>query len=218
MIATVNTSVNEQVNRTASPLRATFNSFRSFLNYTSPLSYDEWSALADDCKAAALYVQFYDQISLAWYKTRSFYTPEEDGVSTCLQYLMKNVPVITEKPERFTASYIYRVAYNCMYCICHDIKKDRERYELECSNIVVSETGDELDLFDTIVDDEDILKEKQREEFWATIEAIGDDAVAVVSRLLGSTDKSLPKVSEARREEIMEELKTKLVMYLDVFC
>lgn len=215
----IETAINTTAETNAtSPLRATYNSFKSFIGYSKPLSFDEWSALSDDSKAAALYVQFYDQISLAWYKTRSFYTPEEDGVSTCLQYLMKNVPVIAENPARFTASYVYRVAYNCMYCICHDIKKDRERFELECSNIVVSETGDELDLFDTIATDDDILIDKTKEKFWATIESIGDDALAVVSKLLGESDRSLPKVSEARTEEILAELKDKLAEYLDVFC
>lgn len=208
----------ESTSTTSSPLRATYNSFKSFIGYTEPLTFDEWFALADDSKAAALYVQFYDQISLAWYKTRSFYTPEEDGVSTCLQYLMKNVPVIAENPKRFTASYVYRVAYNCMYCICHDIKRDRERFELECSNIVISDTGDELDLFDTVVEDSDILSDKTKEEFWATIESIGEDAVSVVAKLLGESDKSLPKVSPARTAEIIEELKVKLAGYLDVFC
>jgi len=200
-----------------SPLRATYNSFKSFLGYESPLSFDEWSALADDSKAAALYVQFYDQITLAWFKTRSFYTTEEDGVSTCLQYLMKNVPVIKAKPERFSASYVYRVAYNCMYCICHDIKRDRERYQLESSNIVISETGDELDLFDTIPDTTDYTKEKSREEFWATIESMGEDTMSVVSKLLGRSDPSLPKVSESRKQEIIAELRIKLADYLDVF-
>ena len=60
------------------PFKATFNMFREYLGYVRPLTYSEWMEVDPEDKAAVLYVQFYDQITLAWYKSRSFYAQEED--------------------------------------------------------------------------------------------------------------------------------------------
>ena len=137
--------------------------------YVRPLSYEEWMDIPQANKAAVLFVQFYEQITLAWYKTKSFFVEEEDGVSTMLQYLIKNVPIIENDPKRFKSSYIYKVAYNCLYCISHDIKRDIERYEKEVSNIA-SCTDGEVDLFDTVASNQasaEVILDRQ--EFWALI-------------------------------------------------
>lgn len=169
----------------------TKNLFTNYTKYTSPLSYEEWLAVADDSKAAVLYVQFYDQITLAWYKTKSFFVLEEDGVSTVIQYLMKNVPILKKDPSRFKPSYIYQVAYNCLYCISHDIKRDIERYEREISNIVGCD-DDELDLFDTVTsNDPDYEEILTKENFWAIIEDMGLETAKVVEYLLN--DEPLKK-------------------------
>jgi len=171
----------------------TRNLFRNYTGYTSPLTYEQWLSVADENKAAVLYVQFFEEITLAWYKTKSFYALEEDGVSTILQYLSKNVPVLKENPNRFTSAYIYKVAYNCLYCISHDIKRDRERWEFETSNIV--ETGEDvLDLFDTVVSntEEDIDDRVSRSEFWKIIETMGPETEKVINHLLNGA--SLGKV------------------------
>ena len=63
--------------------------FREFANYERPLTYEEWMTAPDECKAAILYVQFYDQITLAWNKLHSVYSDINDGVSEVLQYLNK---------------------------------------------------------------------------------------------------------------------------------
>lgn len=167
--------------------RETRNLFINYTNYTRPLSYAEWLAVPEDNKAAVLYVQFYEQITLAWYKTKSFFVLEEDGVSTILQYLVKNVPILKENSARFKPSYIYQVAYNCLYCISHDIKRDIERWENETSNII-GYGEDELDLFDTVVSnccdaDEELTKQK----FWAIIEQMGPETEKVVNHLLNGT-------------------------------
>ena len=128
---------------------------------------------SDDLRAAALYVQFYEQITLAWYKVRSFYTPEEDGVSTMLQYLHKNVPIIEADPKRYSSKYIYQVAFNCLYCICHDLILERERFEREVSNIVPTNDGD-VDLFDLVADRDQLEAEMMRNKFWNIIyQAVG---------------------------------------------
>lgn len=199
--------------------RATRSMFRDYLNYERPLSYEEWLAVADDQKAAVLYVQFFDQISLAWYKAKSFYAVEEDGVSTVIQYLMKNVPLIAEKKSKFSAPYIYRVAYNCLYCICHDIKRDKLRFELETSNIQTY-GDDEFDLFDSVSDPDSILenvldREHHRERFWGLIEDLDQDSIAVVEQLLNGT--SLPADVRKRKDEILEELRTVLADYKAIY-
>lgn len=177
--------------------KETFDMFRTCTEYKSPLSYDEWLALADDHKAAVLYIQFYDQITLAWYKVKSFYADDEDGVSTMLQYLQKNVPLIVSKKSRFSPSYIYRVAFNCLYCICHDIKRDRERFENEISNIAEGSDGSEVNLHDCFQMHSSFSKSAEEvmllKEFWRVIDsAIRDEAgeydgeaEAVLNRLLG---------------------------------
>ena len=85
-----------------SPFYQTRDMFKEFIGVDTPLAYSTWMELDPDKKAAALFVNFFDQITLAWYKVKSFYAVDEDGVSTCLQYLQKNVPVIENAPNRFS--------------------------------------------------------------------------------------------------------------------
>lgn len=69
----------------------TFKLLKDSTNYTKPLSYDEWLYVPDSLKVGVLYVQFYEQISLAWYKLKTKAAIEEDCVSEVLAYLSKNV-------------------------------------------------------------------------------------------------------------------------------
>lgn len=173
--------------------------FQEFTHYTRPLSYEEWLASPQDDKAALLYVQFYNEITLAWYKTKSFFVLEEDGVSTMIQYLMKNVPVIESNPKRFKPGYIYRVAYNCLYCISHDIKRDIERFECETSNIISDASGEEFDLFDiTITDTDDADEILTKKKFWSIIDSMGLETEKVINYLLNSQslDKAKFKMSD----------------------
>lgn len=160
--------------------------FIESIGYEQPLTYDLWMDIPADLKSAALFVEFYDQITLAWYKTKSFYTEDADGVSTMMQYLEKNVPVIEQDRERFSPAYIYRVAYNCLYCICHDIKRDRERYENETSNVVQSD-GEELDLFDTVQEDSDFLQMILKDNFWEECYKLGPKVEKVINYLMNGT-------------------------------
>lgn len=203
------------VSNMGSPFYATKKLFTEYVDYNTPLSYDDWMTVPENQKAAVLYVQFFEQITLAWYKVRSFYTQEEDGVSTMMQYLHKNVPIIKANSKKFTPQYIYRVAYNCLYCICHDIKRDRLRWETECSNLVAC--GDDvLDLFDTVVSDPDFVDNYELEDsFWKTIESLGADAQTVVADILEGT--STRAISSKRRAEIMDRIKEALVPFANAF-
>jgi len=163
-------------------------SFISYTFYKEPLSYSEWCKLPSGHKAAVLYIQFFDQVTLAWYKLKSVYSVEADGVDEVLQYLQKNVEKIEKDEKRFTPAYIYKVCYNCLYCLCRDPNRYKRAYENECSNIV-GYGEDELDLFDIQVDKSDkydeYCKDSVREAFWKLIEDTDMDTKLVVAKLLG---------------------------------
>lgn len=209
-------STNNVPNLNASPFYATRNMFRSFINYTKPLTFEEWTNVDSDKKAAFLYVQYFEQITLAWNKTRSFYTPEEDGVSTVLQYLIKNVPVIEENPKRYTAAYIYRVAYNCLYCICHDIKRDRERFENETSNICETADG-EVDLFNTVDGGESIEAQLDRQHLWEAVASLGldEESLEFVYALASAQTLDMSKLSE-KKLAVIAKLRVVLEPYIEV--
>ena len=201
------------------PFYETRDMFTAYLGYTQPLSYEEWNLLPADSKAAALYVQFFDQIVYAWYKQDTFlrYSTDEDGVSTVLQYLQKNVSKIEVEPKKFTPAYIYRVSFNCLYCLCHDIKSSKERAEMEMSNIVDGPEGP-MDLIDFLeaVCESSPLSDAQRVEFW---DVVGDDKVTlnVVAELLG--EKTLNKrITEEKRASIIDDLRRKLSKFDMMFA
>lgn len=214
------------------PFIETKNLFTSYLNYTEPLTFDQWLATPDDYKAAVLYLQFFDPITLAWYKADSLQRGcPEDGVSTVLQYLQKNVPIIVAAPKKFTPNYIYRVAYNCLYCICHDIQRDKDRFQYEISNIVIS--GDsELDLCDMVPTyDEDHSVSAARAKIWEIVAELGPTAEFVVSELLDDREitrkrrttlsctevRNIRSNFEVYREQVLSQLRERLGKYQDVF-
>lgn len=181
---------------TKSEFAVTKDLFTAYTGYKEPLTYEQWLETAADRKSAVLFIQFYDTITLAWYKLASVYSTEEDGVAEVLQYLEKNVPLIIKDKKRFNPAYIYRVVYNCLYCLCRDPNKFKKAYENEMSNIAVGSDGDEFDLFDTVgnYDDEmDFEKEQARRRIWDIIDKLCNkqkaeskkDYIIVVASLLG---------------------------------
>lgn len=169
---------------------ATKEMFNNYINYSKPLAFHEWDMLPEDEKAAVLFLQFFDQITLAWEKLKSVYSLEEDGVSEVLQYLQKNVAKIHNEPKRFTPAYIYTVSYNCLYCLCRDANKYKRAYENETSNIQVA-GEDEIDIFDLYAEDIDMLEEVEvknsesaRSEFWAMVEDLDVETQKVIAKLM----------------------------------
>lgn len=193
--------------------------FESAVGVKYPLSYEGWLAVKDDLKAIALYVQFYDAITLAWTKARSEFTPDEDGVSILMQYLIKNVPIITGDKKKYNSQYIYRVAYNCMGCL-RRVQRDADRYNLTQSNIV-GDSDDEFDLFEKIIGDESDLveyaeKRRYETEIQCIIEALDEDSKKLVEYLLGG--KKLGKRVEAKKETIMADFRIKFAKYRNTYC
>lgn len=226
----------------ANPWTTTRRMLREYVNYTGPMTYSDWLSLPDYIqkknkdgvlekiatgnKAAVLFLQFYEQITLAWYKTKSYYAMDEDGVSTVLQYLEKNVQKIKDSPKRFTPAYIYKVAYNCLYCICHDIQRDKLRAENEMSNIQPNGSdGEELDWFDSVCDTRyDMVDEICRRdtfhisnEIWDMIEDMGVPTKKVVAKLMKENSyiqSELDSISSDTVDRITQELRVKLAPYL----
>lgn len=178
----------------------TRNLYRESTQYTKPLSFEEWNLRPELHKAAILFVQFFSQITLAWDKANSYdFIEGEDGVSTICQYLEKNVPIIENNPKRFTPAYIYKVAYNCLYCICHDRKCDQDRWDNETSGIVIVD-GKEVNLLETVPDEHGSAQacmdsNNFRKEFWHTVEDMGVKAEKVMQYLLSNDESDLKKVN-----------------------
>ena len=122
-----------------------------------------------------------------------------------MQYLEKNVPVIEQDRERFSPAYIYRVAYNCLYCICHDIKRDRERYENETSNVVQND-GEELDLFDTVQEDSDFLQMILKDNFWEECYKLGPKVEKVINYLMNGTKLTKNKSKKPNEPEYLKDV------------
>lgn len=193
--------------------------FEAAVGVKYPLSYEGWLAIKDNLKAIALYVQFYDSVTLAWTKARSEFTPEEDGVSILMQYLVKNVPIIINDPKKYNSKYIYRVAYNCMGCL-RRVQRDADRYNLTQSNIT-ADGDDEFDIFERIIGDEsDFIERAERYkyegEIQCIIEALDSDSKKVVEYLLGG--KKLCKRVEAKKENIMADFRIKFAKYRNAYC
>lgn len=131
--------------------KETLNLFKPALEGESYDSYWEWMLIPDKLKAAALYIQFYDQITLAWAKTMKPFIEEETAISTLMQYLIKNVDIIKENRKRYTPNYIYKIAFNAFYPLGR-IKRDIENwshrrscYDVDSENERLHNEFDEYD-------------------------------------------------------------------------
>ena len=203
------------------PFGATFKMFRDHINYTDPLSYDEWLASADDLKAAILYVQFFEQISLAWYKLKTDAAIEEECVEEVIQYLLKNVPIIEANESKFSPRYIYRICYNCIYCKSIDPYKGQTAKTSWYNNT----TSQYLDCGDSVIDlcdnkpSEDAAVEDvlSRENFWKLIEDMGEDTLSLVSKLLGDGFDPDHRVSKSKQAAILDQLRERLAPYRELY-
>lgn len=193
----------------------TRDTFKTLVDYSEPLSYDEWVALDDRFKVAVLYLQFFDQITLAWYKVSSGYATDDDGVETVIQYLSKNVDRIKENPRRFTPRYIYRVAYNCLYCISFDRKCDKWESENVIPAVTYTSSGDEFNLFDIISDPsvDAPFAEAVRNRFWKEVENMGEDTTTFIANVLDGVRLPAGFGGKKKKAEIASKLEKVLSKY-----
>lgn len=188
----------------------TRNMFREYLSgYTNSVSYDEWKNADTEDQAALLFVVFYQEITLAWNNAvvsrNIVYVSQEDGVSTVLQYLMKNVEKIMADEKRYTPQYIYQVAFNCLLALCNTRGTDQKRSSCEVSNEYTD--GDaEVNLWDLVPStDADPETEQIREAIWEIIRRMGPKAEKVANHLINPGD-TLHKISRSSSERPTDRL------------
>ena len=170
-------------NSPSSEFYKTYLLYREYIGYKKEYSYRKWCSLPEEYKVAALYVQFYNEITLAWYKTKTQWSLEIEGVEIINQYLTKNVEKIMNDKKRFSPRYIYKVAYNCLFCLCIDPTKNKERWEKEESNIKNSD-GEEFDLFDTFCDHKSIEGEIKQAQLAEFIDSLDEELQIYVAEVL----------------------------------
>lgn len=214
----------------------TRNLFKDYLSgYPKNPTFEEWNSAEEDDKASLLYVTFYSEITLAWHNAVTslgiVHVTQEDGVSTVLQYLMKNVDKITADPKRYSPNYIYRVCYNCLLSLWRTRGTDMQRCASEISNEYTD--GDiDINLWDLVPSEDDDYETLQtKEAIWTIIRHMGPKAEKVVNHLINPGD-TLHKVSQSSSErpidrladvsvnsveyeEIMAELRIQLAPYKD---
>lgn len=207
--------------------KETLNRFKPALAELDYSTYWEWMLIPDDYKAAALYVQFYDAIALAWSKTQRPFIEEETAISTLMQYLIKNVEIIKENRKRFTPNYMYKVAFNAFYPLGR-IQRDIDYFYNEHRSPIgkdSSKNGDSLDNMDddnyfyceSVYFERGAVADKYFEErlvdqnIWAIIESCDDDTQRVIEYLLGG--RKLGKKLSAKFPAVIAELRIKLGKY-----
>jgi len=189
-----------------SEFATTYTLFYNYLTLEFPITFDTWISLEESDRAAALYVNFYKEISLAWYKNRFSYVEEEEGVSTVLQYLIKNSEIIANDPRKFSGAYVYRVCANCIYCL-RNVKRnaDAEKYNL------YSEVRDDyndtcVNLYDLVPYEDDPIEVAQaKEAVWDIISKMGPKAEKVANHLI--TGDSLRRTSKRSSEYAKDRLR-----------
>lgn len=89
--------------------------FKDYLNGKDKYEYDEWKHLSNDCKAAALYLNFYDTIMANLYRARQ-HKPipgdDNDLVSVAVDKCQRIIEVLDTQPEKYTRGYVSLVMYN----------------------------------------------------------------------------------------------------------
>jgi len=162
-----------------SPFISTKQMFREYLvGYSYPLTYEAWVKADEEDKAALLFVNFYNQITLAYTNVVTKYNADyiiaEDAVSNILGVLIKNSNILTENEDggkRFTPGYFYSVCWGCLFSMVRSIATQK-RNEHEISNELSDEDGDLLvNLFDLSPAIDDTYEVRQaKDAIWDIID------------------------------------------------
>lgn len=179
------------------------------------ISYGEWMGIPDDLKAIALYVQFYDSITLAWAKTRCTYITDDEEVSVLLQYIQKNVDKIKNDQKRYTGPYMYTVGYKCMGSLRRK-SNEQTRYNMTSSRYTTNESGEEIDILEKYVkeDDPEVIDKTIMKDFWASMDKQPKIMQEVIESMVNGT-RSLVKKPE--KMEILNHLRTTFSEYRQLY-
>ena len=221
-----------------SPFISTKKMFKEYLTgYSFPISFETWLASDEEEKAALLFVNFYDQIILAFSKSNAEYVVSEDAVSTILMVLMKNSTIlqtVENAKKRFTPNYFYTVAWGAFYSLVRSIaNKARNDHEI-CNEVEDSDNDVSVNLFDLAPSIDDTYEMRQAKgAIWDIITHMGPKAEKVANHLInGDTLKAVRKssseyssdrladvsVTPAEYRSILDALKIQLAPYAEFFC
>lgn len=183
--------------------------FRECLGIIEDVSYRGWMQLSYDDKLPVLYLQFFDQIILAWNRIKTEYSDDSECVSYVLQYLMKNVRYIMNDEARYTAEYMYTVAYNCLFSKCRTRKIDHQRNSIEVPEYI----QDDLSWFDICADSRSVEGMEEAASIWKLLDDQDADTMTVVMHLINKDrgNHDYQAISLQRKREIMRNLKKLLV-------
>jgi len=212
---------------------------RDFSEYTgisSPISYEEWSQQSEDMKAALLFVNFYEQITFAWYKSSTEYVYEEDGVDeainiccklcgTSLKRLQKDTKSESSMtPDTFQPRYMYRVMKNAFDCLVYtkngtkteyhpDDKKNPENNRRVQSQYFVDSSGVEQDMLATINGSKDLLETIENERLWSVMQSEDDneDVQYIIDRLMRYDER----MQEAKNLETLEKVRVSKAKFIE---
>lgn len=164
---------------------STYKLYRDYVGIKGNISYSRWSRLPEKLQAAALYVQFYNEITLAWKKTKTDWAIEDASVEEINRVLMKNVPIILDDKDRYSPNYIYKVCHNALYCINIDPKTSWRIYHNEVSESFDVGDGAEWSWFDVIGESHDMDKEIAFEDFQEFLDSLDAHYQAYIEYELG---------------------------------
>lgn len=190
-----------------------------------PQSYESWISVPDEYKAAVLYVDFFDQVTMAWFRLKTPAAVEEECVSEVMFYLQKNVDKIVADKKRFTPAYIYRICYNCIYCKSVDPYSGQTAktswHNNTCSNLV-SVGDDVLDLFDTVPSDITtnigLEREEEHDVFTALVDAESDPETKIVLAEIIDNKRKTKRISDERRTEILSHLRDNFKSFYEMYA
>ena len=194
---------------TSSQFRATKKMLLSgvFSKSQFPMDYSTWNALDFDYKAAALFVNYYRTITLAWSHFVNPVITTDDAVDAVLFKLHAIVPKLSEElgEEMYTPQFIYIVCKNAIMDKSKS-KSVNERYHKELSETILW-SDETVDIFDIIAYyDEPIENTYAREALWAIIEGMGPKAMKEVDHMIngGSLKKTSKRSLEYHNDMLAE--------------
>lgn len=174
-------------------------------------SYSEWMNLDPDLHAAALFIIFFREITLARKNTFAEYVSDEDAVSEIMAKLLSVTPKIESDEKMYTGAFLYTVIYNALLSSTR-VKRNAWYH----SNRLVPEDlhgrfSRELDSYETIPDPKADLDEIiDSHDIIRTLNNLPEFYRRAVENLL---NRSAIGRSRADRESIIMELRRIFKIY-----
>jgi hypothetical protein len=202
--------------------------FSEYTGVSSPISYEDWVQQSEDMKAAILFVNFYEQITFAWFKTANEHLYEEYGVDEAVSICSKLCGASFKRiqsntntksvmtPDTFKPSYIYRVMKNAFDCLTYTKNITKFDYIPDCeyapknridnrSQYFTDASGVEQDIFDITGEDYDPLEVIESERLKSLIEEAEDceETQYIMDRLLRYDER----MNEAKDLDTLNKVK-----------